>query len=129
MNWKETYTKIFLKQLNKVVSEATMKEYMPIWWQNTRNKSVGGLRLTEEGFRVVTEDIQLTTYDVPYPVNFEMTTQVLIFLDQFIDCPYYIGRKGIAVTNEKKALELHLFSGDIRKYGLAKAMKRQGKKD
>ena len=129
MNWKETYTKIFLKQLNKVVSEATMKEYMPVWWQNTRNKSVGGLRLTEEGFRVVTEDIQLTTYDVPYPVNFEMTTQVLIFLDQFIDCPYYIGRKGIAVTNEKKALELHLFSGDIRKYGLAKAMKRQGKKD
>ena len=129
MNWKETYTKIFLKQLNKVVSEATMKEYMPIWWQNTRNKSVGGLRLTEEGFRVVTEDIQLTTYDVPYPVNFEMTTQVLIFLDQFIDCPYYIGRRGIAVTNEKKALELHLFSGDIRKYGLAKAMKRQGKKD
>ena len=129
MNWKETYTKIFLKQLNKVVSEATMKEYMPIWWQNTRNKSVGGLRLTEEGFRVVTEDIQLTTYDVPYPVNFEMTTQVLIFLDQFIDCPYYIGRRGISVTNEKKALELHLFSGDIRKYGLAKAMKRQGKKD
>jgi hypothetical protein len=35
-----------------------------------------------------------------------------------------MGRRGISVTNEKKAMELHLFSGDIRKYGLTKAMKR-----
>jgi len=125
MNWKETYTKIFLKQLSKSASEATIKEYLPLWWQNTRTKTEGGLRLTEEGFRVVTEDIQLATYDVPYPVNFEITTQILIFLDKFIDCPYYLGKRGIVVTDEKKALELHLFSGDIRKYGLLKAMKRQ----
>jgi hypothetical protein len=70
------------------------------------------------------EDLQLTMYDVPYPVAFEITTQVILFLDQFIDCPYYMGRRGISVTNEKKAMELHLFSGDIRKYGLTKAMKR-----
>jgi hypothetical protein len=38
-------------------------------------------------------------------------------------------KKGIIVTNEKKALELHLFSGDIRKYGLMKAMKRQINED
>ena len=127
MNWKETYTKIFLKQANIAVSEVTLKEYLPVWWQNTRNKSEGGLRLTEEGYRFITEDLQLASYDVPYPANFEITTQVLIFLDQFIDCPYYMSRKGIAVTNEKKALELHLFSGDIRKYGLTKALKRQKK--
>jgi hypothetical protein len=125
MNWKETYTKIFLKQLDKSVSQASLKEYMPLWWQNTRNKSEGGLRLTDEGFRVLTEDIKLATYDVPYPPNFEITTQIVIFLDKFIDCPYYLGRRGITVTSEKKAMELHLFSGDIRKYGLVKAMKRQ----
>ena len=28
------------------------------------------------------------------------------------------------VTKEKKALELSLFSGDVRKYGLTKALKR-----
>ena len=127
MNWKETYTKIFLKQANIAITEATLKEYLPVWWQNTRNKTEGGLRLTEEGFRFVTEDLSLATYDVPYPANFEITTQVVIFLDQFISCPYYMGRNGITVTDEKKALELHLFSGDIRKYGLNKALKRQKK--
>ena len=124
MNWKETYTRIFLKQSNIAVTEATLKEYMPVWWQNTRAKDVGGLRLTDEGLRFIMEDLQLTMYDVPYPVDFEITTQVILFLDQFIDCPYYMGRRGISVTNEKKAMELHLFSGDIRKYGLTKAMKR-----
>ena len=125
MNWKDTYTKIFLKSLSIAVTEATLKEYMPKWWQNTRSKDEGGLRLTDEGLRVVVEDIQLTTYDVPYPKDFEITTQTIIFLDKFISCPYYMGRRSITVTDEKKALELHLFSGDIRKYGLTKAMKRQ----
>ena len=129
MNWKEVYTKIFLKQANTAITEATIKEYMPVWWQNTRLKEVGGLRLTDEGYRFITEELQLATYDVPYPANFEITTQVLIFLDQFIDCPYYMNRNGITVTNEKKALELHLFSGDIRKYGLLKAMNRHKKED
>ncbi len=43
---------------------------------------------------------------------------------KFIDCPYYISPRSIIVTNEKKAVELTLFSGDLRKYGLTKAMSR-----
>jgi len=127
MNWKETYTKIFLKQADKAITETALKEYMPKWWQNTRAKDEGGLRLTDEGFRFIKEDIELQTYDVPYPPDFEFTTQTIIFLDKFITCPYYLGRRELVVTDEKKALELHLFSGDIRKYGLTKAMKRQEK--
>jgi hypothetical protein len=48
-------------------------------------------------------------------------------MDTFIDCPYYLAQYGIIVTDEKKAMELHLFSGDIRKYGLTKALTRQKK--
>ena len=127
MNWKEVYTKIFLKQLDKSVNEVTLKEHMPNWWQNTRVKDQGGLRLTDEGLRVVIEDLQIATYDVPYPKDFELTTQSILFLDKFINCPYYMGPRSITVLDEKKALELHLFSGDIRKYGLTKAMNRQKK--
>ena len=124
MNWKETYTKVFLKQAGIAISESSLAEYMPVWWQNTREKDSGGLRLTEAGLLFVREKIELATYDIPFPPDFKITTQVVIFLDKFIDCPYFLTNKGLTVTNEKKALELHLFSGDVRKYGLAKALKR-----
>jgi hypothetical protein len=124
MNWKETYTKIFLKQLDKSSDDTTVKQYMPLWWQNTREKDNGGLRLTEAGYDIV-KQIELATYDIPYPPEMPLTTQVIIFLDQFIDCPYYLTNRSITVTNEKKAVELTLFSGDIRKYGLIKAMNRE----
>lgn len=123
MNWKETYTKLFLKELGKSYNELAVKEVMPLWWQNTRVKDTGGLRLTETGMDIVKE-IGLATYDIPYPKEMPLTTQVIIFLDQFIDCPYYLTNRGITVLNEKKAVELTLFSGDLRKYGLTKAMTR-----
>ena len=124
MNWKETYTKVFLKQAGIAISESSLAEYMPVWWQNTREKDSGGLRLTDAGLVFLMEKIELATYDIPFPPDFKITTQVVIFLDKFIDCPYFLTNKGLTVTNEKKALELHLFSGDVRKYGLAKALKR-----
>ena len=58
-----------------------------------------------------------------------VTTQVIIYLDKFIDCPYFLTNKYIIVTNEKKAVELTLFSGDVRKYGLRKAMTRSKKEN
>ena len=123
MNWKETYTKIFLQQLGKSTSDITVKEYLPVWWQNTREKEEGGLRLTDAGYKVL-EEIGLATYDIPYPPETPITTQIIIYLDKFIECPYYLTNKWITVTDEKKAVELTLFSGDLRKYGLTKAMKR-----
>ena len=119
---KESYTKIFLKQANISIGENTLKEYMPMWWKNTRKS--GGLRLTEEGFDFITEKLNIQTYQVPFPIDFTLTTQVIIFLDKYINCPYYLADDGIVVTNERKAMELMLFSGDIRKYGLNKAMDR-----
>jgi hypothetical protein len=127
MNWKLTYTKIFLKNADITVNEANIKEYMPVWWQNIRQKESGGLRLTDDGIMFVKEKLGLSTYDVPFPADFKLTTQTLIWLDQFIDCPYWLGTHGIVVTNEKKAVELHLFSGDVKKYGLQKALTRQKK--
>jgi hypothetical protein len=123
MNWKEAYTKIFLKEQGKSANEVTIKEFMPLWWKNTRDKGASGLRLTEAGFDLINQ-IDLATYDVPYPKDMPLTTQVIIFLDKFIDCPYYISPRSIIVTSEKKAVELSLFSGDLRKYGLTKAMSR-----
>jgi len=125
MNWKETYTKVFLRQAGISINKTTIKEYMPLWWQNTREKGSGGLRLTEQGFDFLLEKLDLQTYEVPFPKDFKMTTQTVIFLDKFITCPYFLTGHSIFVTDEKKSIELHLFSGDLRKYGLVKAMNRQ----
>jgi len=124
MNWKETYTKIFLKQSDIAVSDANIKQYMSDWWQNTRGKAEGGLRLTEDGFDFLQENLDIQMYEIPFPRDFKFTTQTYIFLDQFITCPYFLTNRSIWVTDEKKSMELHLFSGDLRKYGLTKAMKR-----
>lgn len=70
------------------------------------------------------EEIGLKLYEIPFHDKLKFTTQILIFLDQFINCPYYITPKCIYVTNEKKAVELTMLSGDIRKYGLTKAATR-----
>lgn len=126
MNWKEIYTKLFLKELGKGTNQVAVSEYMPLWWKNSRNKETGGLRLTDAGFEVL-QCIELTTYDVPYPRDIPLSTQVIIHLDKFIDCPYYLTNRSIIVTNEKKAVELTLFSGDLRKYGLTKAVSRSKK--
>ena len=124
MNWKETYTKIFLKQADISVNPNTLKEYLPLWWKNNRSKNVGGLRLTNDGLTFLQKKLQLKTYEVPFPIDFRVTPQAIIFLDRFINCPYYLADDGLILTQEKKAMELMLFSGDIRKYGISKAMTR-----
>ena len=121
MTDKITYTKLFLKEQGKSYNDLNVKEMLPVWWYNTRK--TGGLRLTNEGYDAI-QEINLTTYDIPYPRDTPLTTQIIIHLDKFIDCPYYLTNRSITVTNEKKASELGLFSGDLRKYGLTKAMKR-----
>lgn len=123
MSNKTTYTKLFLKELGKSYNDLTVKEHLPLWWYNTREKEEGGLRLTEEGYETIIK-IGLQTYDIPYPKDMPITTQIIIFLDKFIDCPYFLTNRSITVTNERKAVELGLFSGDLRKYGLTKAMTR-----
>ena len=122
---KETYTKVFLKQAEIAISDVTMKEYMSTLWQNTRVKDEGGLRLTDFGLEFLKSKLELATYEIPFPKDFELTTNTIIWLDQFIDCPYWLCKYSIEVTDEKKALELHLFSGDVKKYGLTKALNRQ----
>ena len=124
---KETYTKVFLKQAEIAISDVTMKGYMSTLWQNTRVKEEGGLRLTDYGLEFLKSKLELATYEIPFPKDFELTTNTIIWLDQFIDCPYWLCKYSIEVTDEKKALELHLFSGDVKKYGLTKALNRQNK--
>ena len=129
MTSKETYTKVFLKQLDQPVNNLSVRSALAEWWRNPRSKAKGGMRLTEEGYRMMTEDLDISFYEVPYAPDMNFTTQIIIWLDNFIDCPYYLDKRSMFVSDDKKALELHMFSGDIKKYGISKALARQDAKN
>ena len=122
---KEVYTKIFLEQTGLPNDDDSVHQYIRKWFRNPREKLDSSLTLTEEGFEFLVSKVGLQSYRIPFPKDFQITTQVVLFLDKFLDCPNYYNKKEIFVFKEKKAAELMLFSGDVRKYGIAKALARQ----
>jgi hypothetical protein len=119
---KETYTKIFLNAWGKSTDAANIKLYTRTWWQNNRTKDSGGLRLTDQGYEFLVSELEMREYEIPFTEPIEMSPQTIIFLDRYIDCPYYITNQSITVFSEKKSFELMLFSDDIRKLGIIKAI-------
>jgi len=119
---RETYTKIFLKALDRSCDDANVKLYMTRLWQSKRTKETGGLRLSDDGYEFLVSEVGLKEYEVPFSSKIELSPQTIIFFDQFLDCPYYLTNQSLTVFTEKKAFELYMFSDDIRKYGLVKAM-------
>lgn len=122
---KETFTKIFLKEADKSIDTANIKLHLHKWWQSHRSKNSGGLRLTEEGFDFLSNDLQIKSYTVPFTESIDLSPQVIIFFDRHMDCPYFLTNSAIIVFSERKSFELYMFSDDIRKFGLVKAMNRQ----
>ena len=119
---KETYTKIFLQQWGKSMDDANSILFQRKWFLNNRTKLGGGLRLTEDGYEFLVRDLELKEYEIPFTNEIDLSPQTIIFLDKYIDCPYYLTNQSITVFSEKKSFELMLFSDDIRKLGLVKAM-------
>ena len=119
---KKDYTKVFLESAGTYIDEKILEQKNKAWWWNHREKTQGGLRLTEDAISFIEQDAKIKTYKVPFPDNLTVTPQILLWLDNFIECPYYITKKDITVLKEKSAFELYLFSGDVRKMGYSKAM-------
>ena len=125
-----TYTKIFLKQWDKSSDEANVQLFQRKWFVNNRTKVGGGLRLTEDGMDFLVNELDMACYEVPFTELIELSPQTIIFLDRSIDCPYFLTNQSITVFSERKSFELYMFSDDIRKFGLMKAMKnRQSAED
>ena len=122
---KETYTKIFLTQKERSVDPANVKLHLYKWWQTHRSKSEGGLRLSDEGFEFLVSELELKYYTIPFTDPIDLSPQVIIFFDRHMDCPYFLTNSAITVFSERKSFELYMFSDDIRRYGLVKAMNKQ----
>lgn len=122
---KEQYTKIFLKAADKDTTDENVSKYRRLWWWSYRNKETGGMRLTEEGFKFIVDEADIHVYKVEFPKEFSITPQVLVWLDHYINSPFYITKKHITVLTERSAFELYLLSGDVRKLGHNKAVNKR----
>lgn len=124
---RDALTKIFLQQWGKSIDDANIKIFGRKWWQSTRVGKQSAFRLSEEGFEFLTNELELKSYEIPFTEPIELSPQTIIFLEKYIDCPYYLTTESVTVFSEKKSFELYLFSDDIRKFGLIKAMNERQK--
>ena len=119
---RKTYTKLFLKITNQCVLKPNLDLYMKKWWYNKRDKEKGGLRLSDEGYQFLVNELELHGHHVPIVDQLSLSPIAILFLDNHMSCPYYLEPGYIVVFSEKEAFKLHLFSNDIRKLGVMKAM-------
>jgi hypothetical protein len=120
MKIKIELTKHVATQLGMETSDKSIRKLKQIWWKNPRIKDKGGLRLTEEGYDSLIK-AGIKSHHIKFDPVSEYTNQEIIWLDNFIDCPWYVTKKEIFVFSEKMAIQLVLFSGNIKKFAYAKA--------
>jgi hypothetical protein len=121
MDLKDNLVEAFMKAAGDDYTDTRKAKKNKIdWFYNIRPD--GGLRLTDFGFKYITLKAELKSYKIDFPKDFSITPQVLVWLDNYIQSPYYLTKKNITVFKETSAFELYLFSGDIRKYGYNKAL-------
>ena len=120
-------TKIFLQQWGKSIDDANVQLFSRKWWQSTRVGKDSAFRLSDEGYEFLVKELDLREYEIPFTEPIELSPQTIIFLERYVDCPYYLTNMSITVFSERKSFELYLFSDDIRKFGLVKAMNERQK--
>ena len=124
MDTKRRLTKQFLEDLGAASGTADIEHIMWVWWRNPREgeKSFG---LTKLGYEILARDVGLKFYRIDIPDNTNITNQIIIWMDKYIDCPFYLNKKSIYVSREKVAVQLILFSGDLYKFGKSKENSRK----
>jgi hypothetical protein len=119
MNQKVELTRYVANQCQLPTDDDSIKHYLIQWWLNPRVKISGGLRLTDEGFDRVSEHVKRHRVIIDEPIAY--TNKVIIWLDNYIDSPWYVTDKEIFVFSERMAVQLVLFSGNIARYSEIKA--------
>jgi len=123
MNQKIELTRYVLEQLGMDYDDKSIKKILTFWWRNPRVIPRGGLGLTLEGFeRFRQAGIKNYGIRLSKPI-YVLTARQMLWIDQYIDCPFYLTDTEIIVFNEKMAVQLVLFSGNILRYGQIKSLR------
>lgn len=114
MTQKAKITEYIMEELGLELNPKNIKVYTKLWWKSVRQKTKGGLWLTEKGFEAFLK-ADIKNYQIKFEqplLNFE--NKFIIWLDNSIDCPFFLTHKEIFVFEEKTAVQMILFSGDLK---------------
>ena len=109
---KRKLTIAFLKSHKPDYSEKDYKKLWKMVWRNIREENPS-MRLTKGGYQFLKNSLELKDYMVKLKRECKLKPEILLGLDKFITCPYYITNKEIYVFEEKLASELVLRAGDL----------------
>lgn len=97
----------------------SVDEAMRSWWQNIRPD--GGLRLTDQGYHVFDNHLELDSYTFELPPKL-LTPRNLLALDRQMTCPYYLVNKRkhnkIIMFGSREAMMATLH-GDMQRFILS----------
>ena len=114
-NTKEQLTKEIFAQVQERIKFG-LDKFQSVFWQNPRPKNEGGWRLSEFGYTVLKE-LDYKDYPINLPDNTILTGQTVIWMDKYLDGPWYLEKKTIHFFKEKTAFQLILFDGDVANFG------------
>lgn len=114
MNQKLKITKIVAEQLNRPVDDQSIDKLRQVFWINPRLKKKGGLRLTVEGYHSLI-DADIKSHRVVFEEPIFLSNALLLWMDNNIDCPFYLTSTEVYLFGERMAIQLILFSGNLQK--------------
>ena len=130
---KTEITRYLAEQEGLELNDLNLKRLLSVFWQNPRQKENGGLRLTEKGFEIMSKHLKSHKIDFEDPKlsrdNWNWTNQLILRLDNYIDCPWFANHRAVWVFSDKMAVQLVLFAGNVEKFTSAKARSLDKDKD
>lgn len=110
-----------IEQTDMAATAINVENYLHKWWFNPSISS--GLRLSLAGYKYMTEELQIISYEIAYPDKpFDISSKTMIRLQKIMNCPFYLKNDSIVVFSERKAMELSMYSGDLNIYVLSKTI-------
>jgi hypothetical protein len=109
---KRVIVKKILENLEIPTNLDELNLYTQKIWMNPRD--TGGFRLTEFGYDVFKRQLEIESYLLSLDSESTRTLSLLLNLDRYLPCPYYIvNKKTLEIFGEREAILFSLHGNNI----------------
>jgi len=114
MDPKVAITHEILLMSGEDTSADNVKKNLKIFWKNPRLNGVRSMALTKLGYQFMEPHLKFYTIELTDAP--EELIRNIIWLDKYLDCPFFLENKRIRLTRERTAVMLMLYGGDLNRF-------------